>query len=64
MLAIDDALRRLSDLNERLTRVFECRFFAGLSEQETAEALDLSLRTVQRDWMKSKAWLRRELAAG
>ena len=64
VLAIDDALRRLSDLNERLTRVFECRFFAGLSEQETAEALDLSLRTVQRDWMKGKAWLRRELAAG
>ena len=64
VLAIDDALQRLSDLNERLTRVFECRFFAGLSEQETAEALDLSLRTVQRDWMKSKAWLRRELAAG
>jgi RNA polymerase sigma factor (TIGR02999 family) len=64
VLAIDDALRRLTDLNERLTRVFECRFFAGLSEQETAEALDLSLRTVQRDWMKSKAWLRRELAAG
>jgi RNA polymerase sigma factor (TIGR02999 family) len=64
VLAIDGALRRLSELNERLTRVFECRYFAGLSEQETAEALDLSLRTVQRDWMKGKAWLRRELAAG
>ena len=64
VLAIDDALRRLTALNERLTRVFECRFFAGLSEQETAEALELSLRTVQRDWMKGKAWLRRELAAG
>jgi len=45
-----------------MTRVFECRFFAGLSEAETADALELSLRTVQRDWMKAKAWLRRELA--
>ena len=62
LLTIDDALHRLSTLNERLTRVFECRFFAGLTEKETAEALDLSLRTVQRDWMKGKAWLRRELA--
>lgn len=61
MLAIDQALGRLTELNERLTRVFECRFFVGLSEEETAEALDLSLRTVQRDWMKSKAWLRTEL---
>lgn len=62
LIAIDDALDRLSGLNERLTRVFECRYFAGLSEKETAEALSLSLRTVQRDWMKGKAWLRRELA--
>ena len=64
LLAIDDALERLSALNERLTRVFECRYFAGLTDQETAEALSMSLRTVQRDWMKGKAWLRRELAAG
>lgn len=63
LLTIDDALQRMTGLNERLTRVFECRFFAGLTEQETAEALELSLRTVQRDWMKGKAWLRRELAA-
>ena len=64
VLAINTALERLTELNERLTRVFECRFFIGLSEQETAEALELSLRTVQRDWMKSKAWLRTELEAG
>ena len=62
LLAIDNALEKLSSLNERLTRVFECRYFAGLSEQETADALAMSLRTVQRDWMKGKAWLRRELA--
>jgi RNA polymerase sigma factor (TIGR02999 family) len=63
VLAIDHALVKLGDLNERLIRVFECRFFAGFSEEETAQALDLPLRTVQRDWMKSKAWLRRELGA-
>ncbi len=62
LLAIDSALHRLSQLNERLTRVVECRYFAGLSEQETADALTVSLRTVQRDWMKGKAWLRQELA--
>ncbi len=62
LIAISDALNKLSDLSERLTQVFECRYFAGLSEEETAEALSLSLRTVQRDWMKGKAWLRRELA--
>lgn len=63
VLAIDEALEKLSSLNERLMRVFECRYFAGLTAQETAEALDMSLRTVQRDWTKTKAWLRRELAA-
>ncbi len=63
LLAIDGALAKLSSLNERLTRVFECRYFAGLTDQETADALSMSLRTVQRDWMKGKAWLRRELAA-
>lgn len=63
LLAIDQALTRLHQLNERLTRVFECRFFVGLSEQETADALDLSLRTVQRDWMKSKTWLKEQLAS-
>jgi len=64
VLTINRALERLSELNERLTHVFECRFFVGLSEQETAHALNLSLRTVQRDWMKSKAWLRTELEVG
>lgn len=64
LLAIDTALVRLGELNERLIRVFECRFFAGYTEEETALSLDLPLRTVQRDWMKSKAWLRRELGGG
>ena len=64
VLAVDRALGRLGELSERLARVFECRYFLGLSEAETAEALDLSLRTVQRDWGKSKAWLRTELGRG
>ncbi len=63
MLAIDGVLEQLASLNDRLARVFECCYFLGLSEAETAEALDLSLRTVQRDWGKSKAWLRSELEA-
>ncbi|MDX1644486.1 MAG: ECF-type sigma factor [Thermoanaerobaculia bacterium] len=61
LVAIDQALHKLSTLNERLIRVFECRYFAGLSEEETARALAVSVRTVQRDWMKGKALLRQEL---
>jgi RNA polymerase sigma factor (TIGR02999 family) len=62
VLAIDQALDRLGQLSERLNRVFELRYFGGLSEQETADVLGVSLRTVQRDWVKSRAWLQRELA--
>ena len=42
-------------------RVFECRYFAGLSEQETADALGLSLRTAQREWQQARQWLARQL---
>lgn len=62
LLAVDRALRSLSAFNERLTRVVECRFFVGLSQDETARALGVSLRTVQRDWTRARAWLRHELA--
>jgi RNA polymerase sigma factor (TIGR02999 family) len=61
LLALDRALERMAERNERLARVVECRYFAGLTEQETANALDASLRTVQRDWMRARAWLREEL---
>lgn len=61
ILGLDQALSRLEEFNERWARVVECRFFGGLSEQETAEILGLALRTVQRDWMKSRAWLRGQL---
>ncbi|HRQ64092.1 MAG TPA: ECF-type sigma factor [Xanthomonadaceae bacterium] len=63
LILVDQALERLGMLDERLVKVFECRYFAGLSEQETAEALDQSLRTVQRDWMRARAWLREWLEA-
>jgi RNA polymerase sigma factor (TIGR02999 family) len=63
LLAVDEALTRLGRLEPRLARVVECRFFAGLTEEETSRALGLPLRTVQRSWMKARAWLRRELSA-
>lgn len=61
LLDVDRALERLAERSERMARIVECRFFAGYTEEETAEALDVSLRTVQRDWMKARAWLREEL---
>jgi RNA polymerase sigma factor (TIGR02999 family) len=57
LVALDDALERLTALNPRLTQVVECRFFGGLSEDETAEALGVTTRTVQRDWVKARGWL-------
>ena len=61
LLALDEAMARLAQLDERLCRVVECRFFAGLSEGETAEALGVSQRTVSRDWTTARGWLYREL---
>ncbi|MEM7050172.1 MAG: ECF-type sigma factor [Acidobacteriota bacterium] len=61
LLTLDAALERLAERDQRLARVVECRFFAGLSEQETAEALGVSLRTAQRIWMRARAWLKEEL---
>jgi RNA polymerase sigma factor (TIGR02999 family) len=63
LVALDEALGRLEALDARLCRVVECRFFSGLSEAETAEALGVTTRTVQRDWAKARAWLYRELDA-
>jgi len=61
LLEIDDALRTLESVDPRLARVVECRFFGGLSEEEIAEALDVTVRTVQRDWKKARMLLRRAL---
>lgn len=63
LLQLDEALERLAAFNPRLARVVECRFFGGLTERETAEALGLTLRTVQRDWVKARVLLRRALEA-
>jgi RNA polymerase sigma factor (TIGR02999 family) len=61
MLELDLALRKLADVDSRLVLVVECRYFAGFSEQETADAMGVSLRTAQRDWLRARAWLRGEL---
>jgi RNA polymerase sigma factor (TIGR02999 family) len=61
LIALDDALNVLEQLNPRHARVVELRFFAGLSVEETASVLNVSPQTVIRDWKLAKAWLRREL---
>ena len=62
LLELNDAVERLAAVEPRLARVVECRFFGGLSEDETAEALGVTTRTVQRDWVKARMLLRRALA--
>jgi RNA polymerase sigma factor (TIGR02999 family) len=62
VLALDQALQRLSALDARLAQVVEWRFFGGLSEPEIASELGLTERTVQRDWRRARAFLHRELA--
>ncbi len=63
LLSLDEALTRLSALNPRLSKVVECRFFGGLTEQETADVFGVTARTVRRDWIKAKGWLFQELSA-
>lgn len=62
LLEIDDALTRLAATDPRLARVFECRFYGGLTEEEIAEALGVNVRTVERDWAKARMLLRDALA--
>ncbi len=64
LLTLDAALEKLAALNERLCKVVELRYFGGLTEDETAEALGVTTRTVQRDWAKARAWLRMEIYGG
>lgn len=61
ILDLDAALTRLARLNERQAKIVEMRFFAGLSEDETGDALEISTRTVKRDWAMARAWLIGEL---
>src|SRR5262245_49070660 len=61
LLDVDRALHRLRERDPQLALIFECRFFGGFEEAETARAVGLSLRTTQRGWMRARAWLRAEL---
>lgn len=63
LVDIDDALTRLSLIAPRLARVVECRFYGGMSEDDTAAALGITTRTVQRDWIKARMLLRRALTS-
>jgi RNA polymerase sigma-70 factor (ECF subfamily) len=62
LVALDDALNELATFDERQSQIVELRFFGGLSLEETAEALKISPRTVQREWSLAQAWLYRELS--
>jgi RNA polymerase sigma-70 factor (ECF subfamily) len=64
LVALDDALKELATFDERHSKIVEMRFFGGLSLEETAEALKISTRTVQREWSLAKAWLYCELRRG
>ena len=61
VLQLNDAMERLAAFEPRLAKVVECRFFGGLTEKETADGLDVTVRTVQRDWVKARVLLRRAL---
>ena len=61
LIALDEALEELGELDARLLQVVEYRFFAGLEEREIAELLGVSARTVQRDWVAARTWLYREM---
>jgi len=63
MLTVHEALRRLGESNPRLEKVIEYRFFGGMTESEAASVLDLTERTIRRDWVKARAWLRLHLEA-
>ena len=61
VLALDELLERLAAIDERAARIVEYRIFAGLTLEETAAALDVSAKTIQRTWTTARAWLRKEL---
>jgi RNA polymerase sigma factor (TIGR02999 family) len=62
VLALDEALRRLAEVDPRASRVVELRFFGGLTVEETAEILGVSAPTIKREWALARAWLRREMS--
>ena len=64
LVALDEALNRLAEVDPREAKVVELRFFAGLTEEEAAHVLDVSDRTLRREWDHARAWLLRELRRG
>ena len=64
IIAINNSLSALAELNPRLAKVVECRYFAGYTEEETADMLDITTRTVRRDWIKARAYLFERLQTG
>ncbi len=62
LVALDEALQKLAKLSQRQSQIVELRYFGGLSEEEIAETLEISTRTVRRDWSLARAWLYRELS--
>src|SRR5262245_60263883 len=62
LLALDEALKDLEVTDPRLGQVVQCRFFGGLTEEETGEVLGVTARTVRRDWLKAKGWLHHHLS--
>ena len=64
LLALDEALTKLNEIDERKVKIVELRYFSGLSAEETAEVLGVSEITIKREWLKAKAWLYHELTMG
>lgn len=64
LIDLDIALEKLAEVDARQVRIVECRYFAGLTVEETAAALEVGTRTVEREWLKAKLWLRGELSGG
>jgi RNA polymerase sigma factor (TIGR02999 family) len=64
VIALDDALKNLTAIDERKSRIVEMKFFGGLTNEEVAEVLNVTTRTVEREWRKAKAWLHRAITKG
>ena len=64
VIALDDALKELTEMDPRKSQIVEMKFFGGLTTEEVAEVLKVTSRTVEREWRKAKAWLNRTLSKG
>lgn len=64
LVSLEQALKKLEVQNKRLVRIVECKFFGGMTNEETAEALEISKATVKRGWLTARSWLFREIAPG